>query len=187
MRFKEYLDLFENILNGTIATPPYDDPHYIEYTKLNLSRQNRWLKTGKLNVELVNIIRGIKEPMTWILITEPWCGDASHTVPFIGLLSELNDLIDLKIQLRDAEDSEIANYLSNGSMSIPILIVRNSEGKDVFTWGPRTFACQELYTTLKAEQMPFDDLKKALQEWYNRDKGMLLQEELVVLLKKKIN
>lgn len=184
MGFKEYLDLFEKILNGSVTTPPYDDPHYIEYTKLNFSRQNRWLKTGKLNDELVNIIQGIKEPMTWILITEPWCGDASHSVPFIGMLSELNDLIDLKIQLRDAEDSEISNYLTNGSKSIPKLIARNSEGKDVFTWGPRTNACQELYTKLKAEQLPFDDLKKALQEWYNKDKGELLQEELISLLKK---
>jgi hypothetical protein len=187
MRFKEYLDLFEKILNGSVTTSPYDDIHYIEYTKLNFSRQNRWLKTGKLNVELVNIIHGIKEPMTWILITEPWCGDASHSVPFISMLSELNDLIDLKIQLRDAEDSEIANYLSNGSKSIPMLIVRNSEGKDVFTWGPRTVACQTLFTSLKTQQTPFDDLKRALQEWYNQDKGRNIQEELLLLIKKKIN
>jgi hypothetical protein len=187
MRFKEYLDLFQNIINGNIVSPPYNDPHYFEYTKLNLSRQNRWLKTGNLNEELINILHGIKEPLKWILITEPWCGDASHSVPFIAMLSEASDFIDLEIQLRDAEYSEIANYLTNGSKSIPILIVRNSEGKDVFTWGPRTVKCQDLYNTLKAQQMPFDDLKKALQEWYNKDKGQNIQEELVLLLKEKIN
>lgn len=44
---------------------------------------NRWFKTGRLLDEMVTLIRQIDQPQHWIVITEPWCGDASHSIPFL--------------------------------------------------------------------------------------------------------
>jgi hypothetical protein len=93
MDFKAYQMLFNLILEGKLNQEPYNDEHYIDYTKLNLSRQNRWLKTGKLSQETISTIQSIDQKQNWLLITEPWCGDASHIVPFIFMMSELNPLI----------------------------------------------------------------------------------------------
>ena len=109
MNWSEYIIYFNEVLEGKISTTPYDDPHFMEYTKLNISRMNRWLKQGFLNEELVAKLKGISTPQNWVLITEPWCGDAAHIVPFVYLLSEVNPLITLEIQLRDT-DSEIEKY-----------------------------------------------------------------------------
>ena len=152
---------------------------------MNRARIKRWLKTGKLLPDLADIIRNIKNPMQWLLITEPWCGDAAHSHAFIEKLSGLNELIQLEIQNRDATGSEIEQYLTNGTKSIPILVVRDAKGKDLFTWGPRPKEAQEMFLSQKkASPDRTEDDKRALQKWYNKNKGVDIQEELIHLFRK---
>jgi hypothetical protein len=182
MDFTNYQTLFKQILEGEITEKPYDDPHYLEYVKLNYSRQNRWTKTGELSSETISTIQSIDQKQHWELITEPWCGDASHIVPFIVKMAELNPMIKLTLQLRDSEGSEIDNYLTNGGKSIPMLIVRNEDNADLFHWGPRPSDCQKLYMGLKNSNAPFEEVKITLQQWYNENKGKDIQKEICSLI-----
>lgn len=182
MSFAEYQKIFDEILTGNNTNAPYDDEHFLDYTKLNATRMNRWMKHGVLLPETISTIQSIDENQQWILITEPWCGDAAHNVPFIVKMTELNPKIHLEIQLRDSEDSEIDNYLTNGGKSIPKLIIRNEHGIDLHVWGPRPSQCQELFIELKISNADFDQQKIALQNWYNLDKGVSLQREIVDLI-----
>lgn len=179
MTYSDYSAIFDQILSGTLHHAPYDDPHFVEYTKLNQSRMHRWDKTGILTEECKSTIQSIEIPMHWILITEPWCGDAAHSVPFLAKMAAENPLIHLEIQLRDCEDSEIESYLTNGGKSIPILIVRNSLGEDLFVWGPRPETCRVVHHALKAQEITLEELKTGLQQWYNADKGLSIQEEMI--------
>ena len=174
----EYLSSFEDILNRKLTKKPYDNEAYIEYVKLNKSRMNRWLRTGLLKGSTQQTIEEIREVQNWYIITEPWCGDAAHSVPFIYLLSELNQNIKLTLILRDSEPEWIERYLTNGSRSIPKLIVRNNYDEDLFTWGPRPKECQLLISELKKQQISDEDIKTRAQEWYNKNKGISLQEEI---------
>ena len=174
----EYLSSFEDILNRKLTKKPYDNEAYIEYVKLNKSRMNRWLRTGLLKGSTQQTIEKIREVQNWYIITEPWCGDAAHSVPFIYLLSELNQNIKLTLILRDSEPEWIERYLTNGSRSIPKLIVRNNYNEDLFTWGPRPKECQLLISELKKQQISDEDIKTRAQEWYNKNKGISLQEEI---------
>ena len=181
MNWNTYISLFESILSKENATPPYDNEAYLNYTSLNFSRQNRWFKRGALTEELKTEIENISEEQEWILITEPWCGDAAHINPFIQMAAELNDKINLTINLRDGEDSLIQDYLTNGvSMSIPILVVRNKDGKDLFVWGPRPKDAQALLMQHKTDDSKTNEEKKIeFQAWYNKNKGADIQSELV--------
>lgn len=180
MTFQDYLHYFRSIIekSNEAQAAPYNNPDYIEYTRMNWSRMNRWLKTGKLSEELTTLIKGIREPQHWIIITEPWCGDAAHSVPFFHMLAELNPLIHVEYELRDSEPFRINEYLTNASKSIPKVIFRNAEGKDLATWGPRPAGCQEVYTRLTAENADFETVKTEIQKWYNADKGVEMQREL---------
>lgn len=184
MNFQSYLDNFKRILDSTKPEAPYDNPDYFEYTKLNWSRMNRWLKNGVLDEELQQNIKKINTPQTWIVITEPWCGDAAQIVPFFQLIAALNPLITTEYELRDAAPFRIEQYLTNGSKSIPVLVVKDAEGKDIFSWGPRPEEAQKLYLSLHKRNADFEETKIALQQWYNRDKGRTIQEELKALLQK---
>ena len=183
MNFQSYLTYFTSILDNPTPQPPYDNPDYFNYTKMNWSRMNRWLKHGALSEEIKATLSEIHVPQTWIVITEPWCGDAAHIVPFFHLAAQLNPLISIDYELRDSEPFRINEYLTNGGKSIPKLIIRNERGEDLVTWGPRPAACQVLYDRLKAENADFETVKIELQKWYNKDEGKEIKHELSGLLK----
>ena len=182
MRFEEYLSYFENVLSSPEQYELYKDPEYFNYTKLNWSRNNRWMKKFVPNDEVKNAVEGIKEKQTWIIITEPWCGDAAHSVPQIAAISKLNPLIELDIQLRDSDPFLIDQYLTNGGKSIPKLVIRNEQGEDIAVWGPRPAVLQDIFLAMKEEGKPFEEIKEAIQKWYNEDKGIALSKELIALI-----
>lgn len=175
--WEEYLDMFNQIINADSPAAPYDNPDYFQYTKLNNSRMLRWVKTGTITEETATVINNIKEPQTWYLILEPWCGDAAHLTPFIQKMAALNANIDLKIVLRDTEPFMIDDYLTNGGKSIPKLVIRDADGKDLHVWGPRPVQAQELYLQLKEANKDLEEQKLELQKWYNKDKGEEIQKE----------
>ncbi len=182
MTFLEYSTLFENILQADSPQPPYNNPQYLDYTKLNWSRMNRWFKTGKLTSEMTTLIRQVDQPQHWIVITEPWCGDAAHSIPFIEMMARENPLITISYELRDTAPSRIEQYLTNGTRSIPKLIIQDTHGNDLATWGPRPKDCQTIYQALMAEKASFEKVKVELQNWYNANKGKDIQKELIGLL-----
>ncbi len=51
------------------------------YAKLNWSRMNRWLKVGTLSDEIKETLSKVDTVQHWVVITEPWCGDAAHIAP----------------------------------------------------------------------------------------------------------
>lgn len=185
MNFSEYLDYFESIISKAPdeQLPPYDNPAYMDYTRMNWQRTNRWLKTAKLSNALTDAIAAVDKPQHWLIITEPWCGDAAHNVPFIHLAASRNPLITVSYELRDSEPFSIDNYLTRGGKSIPKLVIRDAGGQDLATWGPRPAECQQLYDVLTAEKADFERVKTDLQNWYNADKGAKLQAELTALLR----
>lgn len=182
MKFEEYLDYFESLLNSEHPEAPYDDPEYFQYAKLNWSRTQRWLKKGVVLPDVAEKIKAISTPQQWIVITEPWCGDAAQCVPFFQLLAQLNPLITFNIELRDQPPFLIDNYLTNGSKSIPVLVMRDVQGKDMGVWGPRPQGAKELFYAMKAEDKPFEDIKEALQKWYNEDAGKQIQQEIADII-----
>ncbi|HLT41583.1 MAG TPA: thioredoxin family protein [Sphingobacteriaceae bacterium] len=182
MDFQAYLSQFEQILTATNPKEPYNDPDFFEYTKLNYSRTKRWLKTGRLNEETVAAVKGITKAQTWIIITEPWCGDAAHSVPFIEMIGKENPLITTTYELRDSEPFRIESYLTNGSKSIPKLVIKDENGEDLAVWGPRPEECQAFFQKFIDDKADLDTMKEALQIWYNQDKGNSIQREITNLI-----
>ncbi len=181
MTYGDYQQLFDYILSKRHAEHPYDDEHYMNYTRLNQARMKRWDKQLELSEALVGTIKSIRNKQHWIIITEPWCGDAAHILPFLMRLVQHNPLITYELQLRDSPPFLITAYLTDGSKSIPKLIVRDQTGNDIFSWGPRPKGAQALFYGLRAQKADFETSKVALQQWYNTDKGKSLCNELSAL------
>jgi hypothetical protein len=183
MNFQQYQQYFQDILHQASPNAPYDSPDYFNYTKLNWSRMNRWLKTGQLTSEIIKVVASIKSKQNWIVITEPWCGDAAHIVPFIDMIAQKNENISVQYELRDSEPNRIEHYLTNGkSKSIPKLIIQNEMAEDLAVWGPRPVACQVYFDQQKEKNLDFEALKTELQHWYNNDEGIEIMKELSILL-----
>lgn len=183
MKWNEYMDMFNEILGSKLKDPPYDSDEYIEYVKLNWSRIKRWNKTGALLRETIDSFHSVRDTQNWILITEPWCADAANIAPMLNKIASLSPKIHFHIKLRDSS-ALIENYLTDGTRSIPILIVRNNAARDLYVWGPRPKGCKELVGEVKKSGGNSQEIKTAVQQWYNDDKGVSVQNELIALNEK---
>ncbi len=153
------------------------------FVDLNAHRTRRLLKTHKPSDELLTAVRRIKRPQTWLVLTEPWCGDSAWSLPIISLLAESNPQITLRIVLRDTNPEVMQLYLTNGKMSIPKFVAFAEDGRELFRWGPRPEQAGKLYQSLRAENLPHEEIEEKLHLWYGRDRGQAIEAELLALLK----
>ena len=92
------------------------------------------------------------------------------------------------VQASDDETGEVRwqdEFLTNGGRSIPKVIILDEEKNVVDTWGPRPTVATKMVKDYKEANGSLDaDFKKDLQVWYNKDKGINVQEDIVAILKK---
>ncbi|WP_411954501.1 thioredoxin family protein [Alkalibacillus sp. S2W] len=91
-----------------------------------------------------------------LVITEDWCGDAMMINPIIRQVAEAAN-IDMRVVLRDSETELIDRHLTNGSRSIPIILILNQDGEVVGKWGPRSPKAQALVDEYAAALPDQDD------------------------------
>lgn len=179
MDYAQYNLLFKQLVEEERSTGEQTQEK-IEYTKLNFSRTKRLDKTAKISEEAMEAFKNISEKQTWLVISEPWCGDAAQTLPFLNKIAELSENIYLKIVLRDENPELMDQFLTNGSQSIPIVIMVDKDMNVFQTFGPRSKAATKLVTDYKTEHGVIDDtFKELLQNWYNNDKGVSVVNDVL--------
>src|SRR5690606_7445701 len=179
MTYQEYNELFKK-LSEEGKTTGETTQEKINYTKLNYSRTKRLDKTASVSEEVKEVFKTMDTSQTWLVITEPWCGDAAQTLPFLNKIAQEADNIDLKIVLRDDNLELMNQFLTNGSQSIPIVIMIDEDMNVLQTFGPRSKAATKLVSDYKEEHGKIDDaFKEIIQVWYNKDKGISIVNDLV--------
>jgi thiol-disulfide isomerase/thioredoxin len=153
------------------------------YTMLNNQRMKRLDKTLKLLPETTEFLQQFDKKISFIVITESWCGDAAQVMPMIHKLAEAGG-IDLRIVLRDENDALMNHFLTNGSKSIAKLIIIDSETHEPLnSWGPRPTGATQLVAQEKAAKGSLSpEFKQELQNWYNKDKGKGTEQDIVAML-----
>lgn len=178
--YPEYLALMDQVVAEKRTTGPQQSPELAEYTRLNQYRMHRLDKTVHLALDLQQLAFQISMPQTWYVLTEAWCGDAAQNLPVIAKVAQLNPHITLTLLLRDEHPEIMDVYLTHGGKSIPKLIAVAENGTELFTWGPRPEALQELVEAYKANpDRPYAEFLEEVQRWYNADKTESVQRELV--------
>jgi hypothetical protein len=185
--YTDYLNLLKSLLEKGYSTGGHNTEEYQNYAKLNLQRMERGDKTFQLNPELESVLKTIERPISILVITEGWCGDAAQNIPvFAGVEKSSDGKIEVKLVLRDENPELMDAFLTNGSRSIPIAIFLDKETSEVFaTWGPRPIPAQTLLMQYKSNpDRPKSEFYKDLHVWYSMDKGQTLQLELASIFQK---
>lgn len=188
MSYADYWAFFENLAENGKTNWHEQTEEMIHYTKLNFHRSKRVHKTFKAIPEISSSIEQLERPVTWLAISEPWCGDASQSMPIFHELSKLSELLDLRVVLRDENPELMDVFLTNGTRSIPKILQINSDSELESVWGPRPVPAQEMVYKFKSN--PWTDQQSFYQEvhnWYNKDKGKTLQEETIQMLNSSVN
>jgi len=186
LSFEEYLQLTDDILKEKIPRAGiYVADNTFRYTRSNQERMKKVLDNIVLNQKLYNLLSDLQEKWIWLVISEPWCGDASWGVPALCMIASANDKIDFRILLRDKHPEIIKAYQTAGSDSIPKLICLNkSDLKVLGTWGPRPKELHEMVLKFK-DDVNFDyrESVRRLHAWFETDMTKSTQEEIIDCVK----
>ena len=174
--FEEYLQETERRIQ---AQDPADEHN--EYYELGLQRMHRTLKTFKREEETLAQLKAKNFKGKILIISEPWCGDASATVPALAKFFEGEN--EVKIFYRDADASLIDQFLTDGSQSIPKVLILNENDEVKAVWGPRPKHGTELLKKFKAnpETYPREEFYNDLQVYYAKNRGKDVIEEILNL------
>lgn len=189
MDYNAYKTLLDELLTQGKTTGSNQSEEFVNFGKINLQRMHRVEKTTVLMPELVKAVAALKDEYVWLVLTEGWCGDASQNLPVIHLVAQAGSNIELKLLLRDEHTDIMDLYLTNGARAIPKLIClkKNTSSDNVtfsemFVWGPRPTALQEIVVKLKHEGVSLAEKGIITQNWYNHDKTLSVQKELLSLI-----
>jgi hypothetical protein len=177
--FDEYIQ----ITNERLENPAdQNEIEYKPYYELGLQRMNRTLKKLVIDEEQVNELKSKNFDGKILIISEAWCGDASATVP--ALVNFFEGHNEVKIFLRDSDSSLIEQFLTNGTQSIPKVIILDKEFKVKNSWGPRPKFGHDLLLKYKADPENYtkDMFYNDLQIYYSRNRGKDAIQEILELL-----
>ncbi|ADV48366.1 thioredoxin family protein [Cellulophaga sp. E16_2] len=181
MTYQEYRTTVSDLVVDKKSTGTVQNEALADYTLLNNKRMKRLDKTLKFSEDIIEKIESVQRKVTWLVLTESWCGDAAQTMPVMNKLASLNPNIDFKVILRD-ENLELMNqFLYNGTLSIPKLIMIDDATNTVFSeWGPRPSKATQLVNDYKNTHGTLTpEFKQDLQIWYTKDKGVHTAEDLL--------
>jgi hypothetical protein len=182
--YQDYRKLIKDLIIEGKSTGEMQTDVFLNYSKLNDKRMDRLDKTLKISTATQSAIIHLKNNFTFLVIAEGWCGDAAQILPILNKIAESSDKIQLKIVIRDENEALMNQFLTNGSKSIPKIIIIDSNNNVVNSWGPRPSLATKMVDDYKEKNGGLDDdFKKNLQIWYNKDKGKNTEEDLVKLLK----
>lgn len=179
LTFEEYLKIAEErAQNNPNKTDPYQ-----AYYELGLNRMRRTLKKYQVDEAQLSKLKEKNFAGKVLIITESWCGDASATVPAVSKFFEAAGN-EVKIFLRDSDQTLINRFLTNGTQSIPIVILLNEDFMMQNTWGPRPQYGLNLLKKFKdnPETYPREEFYNDLQVYYAKNRGKDAIEEILNLL-----
>jgi len=184
MSYNDYKSIVKRLVAENSTTGHEKTEALANYTMLNGRRMKRWDKTVKISEDAEARIKAFDKKVTWLVLTESWCGDASHIMPVIDKVAQLNPNISYKVVLRDDNDALMNQFLTNGGKAIPKLVAIDDATKEVITtFGPRPSVATKMVNDYKAEHGKLTpEFKEDLQRWYNKDKGQSTVEDLIGLL-----
>lgn len=120
----------------------------------------------------------ISRQLHLLVVAEDWCGDASNSIPFLAKWAEQTPGVELRIIRRDEHPEVMDRYLTNGSRSIPIVIVLDQDFGELGHWGPRPGLLQEWVMQNKGT-VPKAELYPQIRKWYARDRGETTLREIL--------
>ena len=171
--FEEYLTDINEIIEHPI------NPEYTEYYVLNKRRIERLLKTYKPETAQKELFSAKNFKGKFLIITEGWCGDAAQSLPVIHQF--FKDDVEMRYILRDRHPDLMDMFLTNGSKSIPIVIIMDEDNNVLNHWGPRPEFGNELLRRFKEHEdtYPKEQFIQDVQTAYNKDKGHSIIAEVL--------
>ncbi|WP_426489708.1 thioredoxin family protein [Hymenobacter sp. 102] len=179
--YDAYRALIDTLMAEGKTTGENQSDELTAYARLNIQRMERLDKKAELTPEMQAALDKLTRSYEWVIITEGWCGDAAQIVPVLEKIARASHgRLRTHYLLRDENLDLMDRYLTNGSRSIPKLLILHADTLTEATiWGPRPNEAQNLLLELKAAGATHEEYAEKIHGWYAKDKTLSTQQELL--------
>lgn len=167
--------------NRFLGAATFDE--YVAAATKNADLWRSIYRLARVPAELAARVAALPGQWNLLVLSEDWCGDAVNTVPVIARLVAEAPNVRLRVLGRDANPDIMDAHLTNGSRSIPAVIVLDEEYEERGWWGPRPGELQE-WVLGEGKQLPPGERYPRIRQWYARDRGRTTLEEIVALMER---
>jgi hypothetical protein len=157
---------------------------YADFVASALANRDLWqvmTRRASPPPDLLSRVTAVSGQWHLLVLVEDWCGDAVSTIPLVSALAEAAPNLEMRVVGRDANPDLMDAHLTQGSRSIPVVILLDACFREVAWWGPRP---AELQAWVRGEglSLPKEDRYREVRRWYARDRGRSTLEEIVGIL-----
>jgi hypothetical protein len=128
--------------------------------------------------DVVETVEAIPGRWHLLVLAEDWCGDAVHVLPYLARLEESSPKVDLRILSREENPDLMDSHLTNGTRSIPVVLILDENFREVAWWGPRPQPLQDLFLR-EIRLLPEEERFRSIRAWFARDQGRTTLREVL--------
>jgi hypothetical protein len=153
-------------------------PEFLDSVQSHVDLWHQLYERARLPAEAIEAVQAIKGTWRFFVLAEDWCGDAVHILPFLARLEETFSSFELRILSRDENPDLMDTHLTNGSRSIPVVMILDEAYEEVGWWGPRPGPLQELFHR-EIKHLPKEERFSRIRAWFARDRGKTTMTEIL--------
>lgn len=158
-------------------------PDYIAAAQKNAELWSAIYRTIPVPDEYVTRANAVGGRWHLLVLSEDWCSDAVSSIPPVAKLVERVPGLDLRVLARDQNPDIMDVHLTNGTRSIPVIMLLDDRHVEREWWGPRP---AQLQTWMRTEglKLPKEERNRIKRQWYARDRGKTVLDDIVSMLER---
>ena len=151
---------------------------FLERVVANAAHWRDAYRLARLPVEAVARLAAVPGRWHLLVMVEDWCGDAVNILPLLARLAEQAPNVDLRVVGRDDNADLMDAHLTNGSRSIPVVMVLDEDYVERAWWGPRPSPLQQ-WVIEEGLALEKGERYRHVRTWYARDRGRTIVDEVI--------
>jgi len=151
---------------------------FLESVVANAALWRDAYRLARVPVEAVARLAAIPGRWHLLVMAEDWCGDAVNILPLLARLAEQAPNVELRVVGREDNADLMEAHLTNGSRSIPVVMVLDEDYQERAWWGPRPSALQQ-WVMDEGMELEKGERYRRVRTWYARDRGRTIVDEVI--------
>jgi len=153
-------------------------PEFLAEVRSNEALWHQIHERASLPEEVIEVAAAIPGQWNLLVLAEDWCGDAVHVLPYLARLEEAFPRFRVRILSRDANPDLMDSHLTDGTRSIPVVMILDENFQEVGWWGPRPAPLQRLFL-VQIKPLPKEERFPRVRAWFAKDKGRTTLMEIL--------
>ena len=154
---------------------------YLEGVRANRDLWHQIHRRARIPQDILERARSLPGRWNLLVMTEDWCGDAVHSVPYVARLAEAVPQLSMRVIGREDNPDLMDGHLTNGTRSIPVVMILDETFREVAWWGPRPRPFREFFQR-ELKHLPCGDRFPGMRAWYAKDRGRAVLGELLATI-----